>query len=115
MRGEPYDPAPSRRVHGVRLVGLIPCSDAFGVDLQVDHYRSALQALEAQKAAKHADAKKTPEALAADANLGVDFPDYSPRFEDPIEEFRAGHIGALGSIGSRASAEADIAAQRVHD
>ena len=48
INAEDYEPAPTRRVHGVRLVGLIPCSDAFGVDLLVDDYKAALQKVTAE-------------------------------------------------------------------
>jgi len=40
---------------GCQLVGMIPCSDAFGVDLIVDKYQKALAAREKEKQEAHPD------------------------------------------------------------
>ena len=82
INAEDYEPEPTRRVHGVRLVGLIPCSDAFGVELLVDHYKEALREAADETERRQANLKKTPEELTTELNYGEEYTNYSPRFEE---------------------------------
>lgn len=43
INAEDFDPEPMRTIHGMQLVGLIPVSDAFGVDLLVENYTELLK------------------------------------------------------------------------
>lgn len=85
INAEDYEPEPTRIIHGMRLVGLIPCSDAFGVDLLVERYAEALKKNAEEQDARLANLKKTPDQLATEHNFGQDYINYSPKFNnDPI-------------------------------
>lgn len=107
-----HEPEPTRKVHGVRLVGLIPCSDAFGVDLLVDRYVEALKQVEAEAEQRHANLKKSPDELAAELNDGAGFSNYSPRFD---EQKAPQNTPGIQPVGERLAAEADLADRRAHD
>jgi hypothetical protein len=87
INAEDYDPEPTRIIHGMRLVGLIPVSDSFGVDLLVENYEQKLKQNAEENEARLANLKKTPEELAIELDYGEGFINYSPRFkDDPMME-----------------------------
>ena len=96
----------------MRLVGLIPCSDAFGVDLLVETYAQALKKNAEEQEARLANLKKTPEELATELNFGQDYINYSPKFSnDQSDEKPAPGIKPPG----RRATEADQAMKRAQD
>ena len=115
-------------MHGGQLVGLIPVSDSFGVDLLVDHYKSALTQLQEENDESMRNLKKTPAEIALEFNNGDDFPDYTPRFDD-VDQAGASQYSGLSANARRlvqerqgeyqdAGAvipEADLAERRAHD
>ena len=100
INAEGYEPEPTRQVHGMRLVGLIPCSDAFGVDLLVDHYTAAIKKNAQEKEQKHENLKKSPEELAGNYDYGQDIVNYSPKhagvqyIEKKLKPIVSGTLGA---------------------
>lgn len=112
INAEDYEPEPTRLIHGMRLVGLIPVSDAFGVDLLVDNYVEQLKVNAKEKEERAKNLQKTPEELAIELNYGEGFQNYSPKFKDDPLLHRTGP-GIKNP--SNKETEADLADKRAQD
>lgn len=112
INAEDYEPEPMRTIHGMRLVGLIPVSDAFGVDLLVDKYVDILKNNAKENEERLANLKKTPEELATEHNFGQAFINYSPKFKDDLQYDKP--QPGIKPPGQKET-EADLADKRAQD